>query len=324
MRPIRHCAMPIAACALAAASMLAPNSARGQIFVTNWQNNSVGEYGLDGTPINPALITGLNGANGIAVAGSDVFVVNSGNGADGYVSEYTTAGDVVNPYLITGLSDPQGIAISGSQIFVTNGGCGEVGEYTLGAPGQITSSNPTLISGLGYPRGIAVSGSNLFVADSPANAVDEFDISGTPIGTPLVTGLQFPWGIAESDPELYVASYGGNGPVGDYTLGANPGTLAASNPSLFWGSNFQQGIAALGSDLFVTNWSNGTIGEYTTSGGTVNASLVSNVPGVSGIAVVADTDTNPADPPVPEPASAAILLAAGMGLLARRPQKRRA
>jgi len=320
MRPIKHCALPVAACALAAASILTPAAARGQIFVTNWQNSTVGAYGLDGTPINPSLISGLNAPTGIAVSGSDIFVVNGGSGADGYVSEYTTAGEIVNQYLIVGLSDPQGIAVSGSDIYVANGACGEIGQYTLGAPGLITSSNPTLISGIGYPRGIAVSGSNLFVADSPANAINEYDITGTPLATPLVTGLQFPWGVAASGNDLYVANYAGNGPVGDYTLGADPGTLASSNPSLFLGSDYQQGIAALGSDLFVTNWNSGTIGEYTTSGDTVNASLVANIPGVSGIAV-ADDNTDPAAPPVPEPASAAIFLVAATALLMRRPRK---
>jgi hypothetical protein len=40
-----------------------------------------------------------------------------------------------------------------------------------------------------------------------------------------------------------------------------------------------------GSDLFVTNTANGTIGEYTTSGATVNASLVSGLNSPIGIAV---------------------------------------
>ena len=46
------------------------------------------------------------------------------------------------------------------------------------------------------------------------------------------------------------------------------------------------GIAVSGSDLFVANYvSNGTIGEYTTSGATVNASLVSGLSDPGGIAV---------------------------------------
>jgi hypothetical protein len=41
-----------------------------------------------------------------------------------------------------------------------------------------------------------------------------------------------------------------------------------------------------GSDLFVTNGLNGTVGEYTTSGATVNASLISGLSQPYGIAVV--------------------------------------
>jgi PEP-CTERM motif-containing protein len=48
------------------------------------------------------------------------------------------------------------------------------------------------------------------------------------------------------------------------------------------------GIAMSGSDLFVTNvpiGGIGTIGEYTTAGATVNAALISGLPGPVGIAV---------------------------------------
>jgi hypothetical protein len=37
--------------------------------------------------------------------------------------------------------------------------------------------------------------------------------------------------------------------------------------------------------IFLTNYVNGTVGEYTTSGATVNASLISGLGGLSGIAV---------------------------------------
>src|ERR1017187_1279308 len=42
---------------------------------------------------------------------------------------------------------------------------------------------------------------------------------------------------------------------------------------------------ARGQDIFVANVASGTIGEYTTSGATVNASLVSGLSNPSGIAV---------------------------------------
>ena len=47
-----------------------------------------------------------------------------------------------------------------------------------------------------------------------------------------------------------------------------------------------------GGNLFVTNANNGTIGEYTTSGATVNASLITGLNGgPGGIAVVPEPST---------------------------------
>jgi hypothetical protein len=57
--------------------------------------------------------------------------------------------------------------------------------------------------------------------------------------------------------------------------------------------------------IFVVNTSADTIGEYTNSGATVNASLVSGLNGPFGIAVSA---------PVPEPSTYAMMLA-GLGLI---------
>ena len=61
--------------------------------------------------------------------------------------------------------------------------------------------------------------------------------------------------------------------------------------------------------IFVTNGAAGTIGEYTTSGATVNASLVSGLNGPIGIAVV------------PEPSAWALLGIAAAALLAFRPRR---
>jgi hypothetical protein len=47
------------------------------------------------------------------------------------------------------------------------------------------------------------------------------------------------------------------------------------------------GVAVSGSDLFVTNSSNNTIGEYTTAGATVNAALISGLSSPEYIAIAA-------------------------------------
>ena len=63
------------------------------------------------------------------------------------------------------------------------------------------------------------------------------------------------------------------------------------------------GIAVDGSDLFVVNSNLGTIGEYTISGATVNASLITGISSPQGIVIEASS--------TPEPNSIALL---GLGL----------
>src|SRR4051794_28434221 len=81
--------------------LLSHNAARAdQIFISNTLPGTVGEYTTAGATVNPALISGLIFPQGIAVSGSDLFVVNQ----SGTIGQYTTAGATVNPALISGLS----------------------------------------------------------------------------------------------------------------------------------------------------------------------------------------------------------------------------
>jgi len=115
-------------------------------------NGSIGEYTTSGTPVNPALVSGLDYPNSIALSGDRLFVTNSYGGT---VGEYTTSGETVNPSLISGLSFPTAVALSEDNLLVGNlmpsGRGGRIGEYTiLGEP-----LNPALISGISGPFGIA-------------------------------------------------------------------------------------------------------------------------------------------------------------------------
>jgi DNA-binding beta-propeller fold protein YncE len=93
-----------------------PTAARGgDIFVTS--GNAIGEYTTSGATVNDAMITRLDGPQGLAESGGNLFVANNNNGT---VGEYTTLGATVNASLITGLNGPQGIIVSGGNLFVTN------------------------------------------------------------------------------------------------------------------------------------------------------------------------------------------------------------
>ncbi len=76
---------------------------RAQIFVTNPDAGTIGEYTTSGVPVNPALITGLRYPWGLAMSGGNLFVTNLDSGT---IGEYTTFGAPVDSTLITGLVGP--------------------------------------------------------------------------------------------------------------------------------------------------------------------------------------------------------------------------
>ena len=79
---------------------------RSDLFVANYDSGTIGEYTTSGATVNASLISGVR-PTGIAVSGSDLFVVNF----SGTIGEYTTSGATVNASLISGLSFPEGIAV---------------------------------------------------------------------------------------------------------------------------------------------------------------------------------------------------------------------
>ena len=169
-----------------------------EIFVTNIDVppnfvSTIGAYTTSGATVNPALISGLTDALGIAVSGSNLFVANlNGN----TIGEYTTSGATVNPALIS-LNAPSYIAISGSNLFVSGNGDvsppnGTIGVYTTSG----ATVNPALISGLSVPQGIAISGSDLFVVNTSTGTIGKYTTSGDTVNPALISGLSFPSGIA--------------------------------------------------------------------------------------------------------------------------------
>lgn len=120
----------------------------GQIFISNFTAGTIGEYNFDGTPVNPALITGLSGPWSMAASSDNLFVAFSTSGT---VSKYNFNGSAVNTSLITGLDNPSGIAVFGSDLFVSSAGSNTISLYNL--DGVFLSSFPV---GGGYLGGLTV------------------------------------------------------------------------------------------------------------------------------------------------------------------------
>jgi hypothetical protein len=226
---------------LVASAALCAVAARAQIFVENFGNGDPGmgriaEYTTSGALVNPTLISGLTSPGGITLSGDKLFVANLDTGSDTWtIREYTTSGVLVNRSLISGLNGSYALAVSGGFLYVVTGYVDSDAEKI----GKYTTSgatvNATLIGQLGGVGGIAVRGNNLFVSEI---GVDEYTTSGSIVKPGLVSGLPFSTGAAIST------------------------GIALSGDNLFLGS-------------FNFDTQTGTIGEYTTSGATVNATLIS-------------------------------------------------
>src|SRR6266700_2676629 len=105
--------------AFAALCAMPGTAAGAQIFVTTFNNNTIGEYTTSGATINSALISsGLSEPSNMALSGGKLFVANDINNT---IGEYNaTTGATINSALISGLNRPFGIAVSGANLFVAN------------------------------------------------------------------------------------------------------------------------------------------------------------------------------------------------------------
>jgi len=127
----------------------------------------------------------------------------------------------------------------------------------------------------------------IYVVEAGNFRIGEYTTSGATMNAALVTGFNFPDGIAVSGGNLWVLDdFAGR--IGEY----NATTGAVVNASVVSGLIAPVGFALSGSNLFVvnagtraSNFTDGSIGEYTTSGATVNASLVSGLNSPEDIAV---------------------------------------
>jgi hypothetical protein len=163
------------------------------------ESTNIAEYTTSGSLVNGELISGLHTPIGIAISGTNLFVVNEGTGI---VGEYTTSGATVNASLISGLGNPSFMAISGTNLFVANES-GAIGKY--GTNGAMI--NASLISGLNSLGLIAIWGNNLLVVES--TNIAEYTTSGSLVNGELISGLYAPWGITISPaPQLSIATAG--------------------------------------------------------------------------------------------------------------------
>jgi hypothetical protein len=209
-----------------------------------------------------------------------IFAMTHPNPFFGYIAEYDqTSGAAINAQLVE-VPTPGGVVLSGSDLYAetTKGGTvggGYVAEYTTSG----ATVNASLVTGLSGPSAIAISGSDIYTLGTDYGTIGEYTTSGATVNANLITNLYSASAITVVGSDLYVlnAITADEGSVAVYnaTSGAliNANLLSCTDPG---------GIASSSSDLYIINTAGdtagqGSIGEYTTAGATVNANLITGL-----------------------------------------------
>lgn len=192
-------------------AVLAPGAASSaKIYVANFYlgtRSTLTAYTIEGAPTGP-IITGLQGADGVAVDGAGKIYVS--NQLPGTVTTYAADGSPMIP-TIAGFKTPEGVAVDAAgKIYVVDYSRGTVTTYLPdGSP-----TTPT-IGTVGAPNDVAVdaagkiyvtSGSIQFGC-SNCGRVMTYNPDGSAAG-PTIAGLQWPTGIAvDAAGKIYVVDY---------------------------------------------------------------------------------------------------------------------
>jgi sugar lactone lactonase YvrE len=226
--------------------------ANGDLYVTNYDNNTVSRVAAGTSTATPFVTAGLDRPLYVAFdANGDLYVANPGNGTVSIVPAGTST---ATPF-VTGLSGPVSLAFDASgNLYVANQDNNTVSIVPAGDP---THTMPFVTAGLDRPRGLAFDASgNLYVANYFGNTVSKV-AAGTNIATPFVTaGLSRPWGLAfDASDNLYVSNEANN------TVCIVPAGSSTATTIVTSGPNPQALAFDASGNLYVANYAGNTVSK---------------------------------------------------------------
>ncbi len=238
--------------------------ASGNVYVTNFANNTVSKYTSAGAYV------GLFGTGGPAKSAPVGMVFDaSGNGyvlntSNGTVYKYNSAG-VYQSTIITGLSHPLGIAIDASgNFYVADEGTNSV--YKYGPTGGAAIMTITSVSGANAVDVNVDAAGNIYVLNRTAGTVTKYNSSGTSLGN-IISGLTLPFSIhIDGGGYVYIGNSNNNN-VAIFTQTGTPvTTFAVDDP---------EGLNIDGSgNLYVSDYTDNIVYKYPPQGGySINAAL---------------------------------------------------
>ncbi len=245
--------------------------AAGNVWVANYSNNSISEFGPTGTPNSNSPFTGggLSEPVYIAIDGSgNVWAANPTSS----ISEFNSSGSPVtgSPFFGGGLDDVKAIAVDKSgNVWATNYLGKSISEFS--PSGTPASGSPYTGGGLDLPLGIAIDTSgNVWETNPDSNIVSEFNSSGSPVSSSGYStgGLNVPeWIAIDASNNAWVDNDGG-GSVGFFTVYNSSGT-AISGPSGYSGGGLDEpgAVAIDGSgNVWAANPDMSDLSEFNSSG----------------------------------------------------------
>ncbi len=225
-----------------------------------------------------AFLFAISGQPG---ARAQVFVGDA-NGGPGIVNDYTLSGSAIDtPFVVPGYNGVDDITISGSLLFTIDSYDGRVASFNV-ITGTTVNSNLITIARFGT-TGIAAGNNMIYVADG--GMLTAYSETATPTVVWSDSGIGAVKAVV-SGTDLYVLSNtsGNNNGNSISKYNALTGSFEAGPLANNLYDTF--GLAISGSNLYVSSYGGGTIGEYTTSGSVVSGSLVTGTPdGSKGMAV---------------------------------------
>ena len=265
----------------------------GNLFVSNYNNNTIEEYSSTGANLGVFADTGLSEPQGLDFDSSGNLYV--GNWGSNTIEKFSSTGKDLGVFASSGLDNPCELAFDRSgDLYVANWSNNTIEEFS--------STGKTLAviasSGLNHPGGIAFDNSgNLYAANWGTSTIEKFSSTGQDLGVFASSNLNHPAGLAfDSRGDLYVANYWGTtieefSPSGT-DLGTFASNLSAPDGLMFDGSG----------NLYVVNQNADAIVKLGSNGaGSVFASSGMNEPDFIAVQT-------------PEPCSIALLLAGAAAL----------
>lgn len=197
------------------------------------------------------------------------------------VGEYAFSGATINASLFTPPGSPIGMTSDGTSLYVSTQDPIGLSKYSTSGAAQ----NLSLIQGLNYPGSMTTDGNgHLFVFDSGPDfmgRIGEYTTSGEVINAALIPGAGDVRALAcDGNGHLFVAKAG----LYDKCVSEYSTSGQLLQDRLISGLNIPWALALDGAGhLFVSCYGSSTVGEYTLSGDTVNAALIT-LPGVGPMA----------------------------------------